>query len=105
MARGKEAIGLSHVPKNVTLIAQSPRNAFYELTLERIREGFLVRKASGGNGKIYNREAWFRENLDEEEKTFVRILNEKTNPQRRRPRKYLVASQVCGLAPCREKRR
>ena len=50
---------LSVVLKKVTLKAQSPRNAFYGLTLERLTDRFLIRKASGGNGGVYDREAWF----------------------------------------------
>ncbi len=83
---------LAVVLRKVTLKAQSPRNAFYVLSLERITDGYLVRKKSGGNGKILSREAWFRENLPEAEKLFVRILREKTNPNRKNPRKYVVES-------------
>jgi len=50
---------LAVVLKKVTLKAQSPRNAFYVLTLERITDGFLIRKASEANGRVYDREAWF----------------------------------------------
>ena len=83
---------MSEVLKKVTLKAQSPRNAFYVLTLERITDGFLIRKASGANGRVYDREAWFRESLSDAEKLFGRILREKTNPNRRNPRKYVVES-------------
>jgi len=83
-------IELAVVLKKVTLKAQSPRNAFYVLSLERITDGYLVRKKSGGNGKVLSREAWFRENLSEAEKLFTKILREKTNPCRKKPRRYVV---------------
>jgi len=83
---------LAVVLRKVTLKAQSPRNAFYVLTLERITDGFLIRKASGANGRVYDREAWFRESLPDAEKLFGRIFREKTNPNRRNPRKYVVES-------------
>lgn len=84
------------VLKKVTLKAQSPRNAFYTLTLERITDGYIVRKASGGNGKVYDKEAWFRENLADAERMFSKILREKTDPNRKRPRKYQVANVTIG---------
>ena len=83
---------LAVVLRKVTLKAQSPRNAFYVLTLERITDGFLIRKASGANGRVYDREAWFRESLSDAERMFTKILREKTNPCRKRPRRYVVAS-------------
>jgi len=63
---------LSVVLKKVTLKAQSPRNAFYGLTLERITDRFLIRKASGGNGRVYDREAWFRGTFGETENLFFK---------------------------------
>ena len=47
---------------------------------------------SGVNGRVYDREAGFRETLSDAEKVFGRILREKTNPNRRNPRKYVVES-------------
>jgi len=78
------------VLKKANLRAQSPRNAFYMLTLEQITDGYLVRKKSGGNGVVLHREAWYRENLSDAEKLFARILKRKTNPNSKRKRKYLV---------------
>jgi len=78
------------VLKKANLRACSPRNAFYRLTLEQITDGYLVRKKSGGNGVVLHREAWYRENLSDAEKLFVRILKEKTNPNRKSRRKYVV---------------
>ena len=78
--------------RKVTLKAQSPRNAFYVLTLERITDGFLIRKASGANSRGYDPEAWFRESLSDAERMFMKILREKTNPNRKNPRKYVVES-------------
>jgi len=69
------------VLKSVTLKAISPRNAFYVLTMEKITDGYVVRKESGGNRVVLHREAWFREKLSEAEKLFARILREKTNPK------------------------
>jgi len=38
--------------KKVTLKAESPRNAFYVPTLERITDVFLISKANGDKGKL-----------------------------------------------------
>ena len=72
------------------LKAESPRNAFYDLALIRISEGFLVRKESGCNGKMIHRETWFRETLEEASRLYQGIIQEKTDPLRRSPRKYRV---------------
>lgn len=78
------------VLKKANLVAHSPHNAFYLLTLEKITDGYIVRKESGGNGVVLNREAWYRENIGDAEKLFLRILKEKTNPNRKSRRKYVV---------------
>ena len=80
------------VLKEAHLVARSPRNAFYKLTLERIRDGYLIRKESGGNGVVLHREAWYRENFSEAEKLFTRIIKQKTNPNSKRKRKYVLES-------------
>lgn len=78
------------VLKKANLRACSPRNAFYRLTLEQITDGYLVRKESGGNGMVFNREAWYRESFADAEKLFAKILKQKTSPNRKRDRKYVL---------------
>ena len=80
--------------KEAHLVANSPHNAFYNLTLERITDGYLVRKESGGNGIVLHREAWYRETLSDAEKLFTRILRQKTNPNSKRKRKYVSLIKV-----------
>ena len=80
----------STVLKKTNLMAYIPNNAFYVLTLEQITGGCLVRKESGGNGVVLHREAWYRENLSNVEKLFARILKQKTNPNSKRDRKYVL---------------
>ena len=70
--------------KRVYLEADSPRRAFYELTLEEITDGYLVRKRSGASDKVLHRECWFRERFEEAEKLFERIVRKKTTPGRKR---------------------
>ena len=82
------------VLKKANLRAHSPRNAFYVLTLEQITDGYLIRKESGGNGMVFNREAWYRESFADAEKLFLRILREKTNPNRKSRRKYVIVPSV-----------
>ena len=78
------------VLSSTRLKAESPRQAFYDLALIRISEGFLVRKESGCNGKVTHRETWFRETLEEASRLYQAIIQEKTDPSRRSPRKYRV---------------
>jgi len=80
-----------HVLSSTRLRARSPRQAFYDLSLIKISEGFLVRKESGCNGKASHGETWFRPTLEEASRLYQGIIQEKTNPSRRSPRKYRVA--------------
>ncbi len=66
----------------------SPQKAFYDLWIQKISDGYLVCKASGANGKVLNKESWFRETKQEAEEKFQRILSNKLNPNRKSPRKY-----------------
>ena len=76
------------VLKSVYLEAESPRRAFYKLSLKKITDGYLVCKESGANGKVLHREAWFRETLREAERLFERKLLQKTSVLRKSPRRY-----------------
>jgi len=80
--------GMRKKLKTIELIANSPQKAFYILHLEKITDGYLVTKESGGKGKVLNRESWFRETMDAAEKLFSKIVREKTNPARKSQRKY-----------------
>ena len=42
---------------------------------------------------MYDREAWFSESLNEAERMLERIVKEKTNPNRKNPRKYVVTER------------
>ena len=76
------------VIKEVKLEADSPRRAFYVLRLEKISGGYLVSKESGGNGRVFHRQAWFRQSFDEADRFFLRIVKQKTDPGRKSERKY-----------------
>ena len=76
------------VLKHTRLEAKSSRGAWYELFMVKIPHGFIVEKVSGGTGCGRQRESWFRRELAEAEKKFERIVADKTNPERRSPRKY-----------------
>jgi len=78
--------------KEVYLKANSPRDAFYILSIRKISEGYLVCKQSGANGKVYHKEAWFRETLEEAESFFKKKILKKTDPNRKSIRKYRVVN-------------
>ena len=54
---------MGRIIKQSRLIADSPREAFYNLAIEDIGVGFLVRKSSGSGQKVLSSEAWFRESF------------------------------------------
>lgn len=74
------------------LEADSAHKAWYELVLISINEGYLVEKVSGAVGHANHSEIWFRSDFDEAEKKFKRIIADKTNPNRKSPRKYHVVN-------------
>jgi len=43
----------------------SARNAWYHLTLEKISEGYLIRKHSGAKDKMLHTEIYYRAELSE----------------------------------------
>ncbi|MBW1987859.1 MAG: hypothetical protein JRI50_11710 [Deltaproteobacteria bacterium] len=82
----------SHL-KHAHLIAiDSPRQAFYLIWIELYQGAFRVCKASGAHGRIWHRQAWEFHSLAEAEALFEKRLRDKTNQERRSPRKYRLAS-------------
>jgi len=86
--------------ERTSLRAKSPKNAFYNLAIIKIRDGYLVKKESGAGTRVLHKEAWFRETYEEAIRLYQKILREKTNPKRRSPRKYTVVSGNSHLASC-----
>lgn len=79
------------------LVARSPRNAFYQLRLERVGLRFRVGKASGAGGRVLDVRNWEFGSFEEANRFFERTLREKTNPGRRSPRKYQVTQEEGGF--------
>jgi hypothetical protein len=84
---------LAHVLKEVVLQADSPKRAFYRLWAEEIGIGYLVRKESGIEGKVMHAENWWRDNEQAALDLYERKLRQKTNPNRKHPRRYTIVSQ------------
>lgn len=67
----------------------SPKCAFYRLRIESDNGIFIVRKESGAGGIVLDRRAWVFNDIKLSEKFYVRIIREKTNPDRKSPRVYV----------------
>lgn len=78
------------------LEADSARNAWYEISLIAIQDGYLI-EAHAGDRSRRSKEIWFRPKLEEAQKKYSRILNDKVNPARRSPRKYKLVKEVSHL--------
>ena len=79
----------SRMIKSAYLVApESPRQAFYNLWIERHEGAFRVCKESGAGGKVLHRQAWTFETSEEAEKYFASRMKTKANPNRRSRRKY-----------------
>lgn len=66
----------------------SPKSAYYRIWIESDAGLFTVCKESGIKGKVLDRRAWSFDSLDEAMKLYNRRIKEKTNKERKSPRKY-----------------
>lgn len=80
------------VLKQVSLRAESPREAIYVIALVSIQDGFLITKASGSKMARPIKEAWYRETEPEAIQKFESIIQSKTDPNRKSKRLY----KICG---------
>ena len=80
--------------KSARLKAKSPREAFYRLDLLKITDGYLIRQESGAGQRILHREIWFRDSIEEASRLYHKIIERKTDPHRRSPRKYTIGSET-----------
>lgn len=67
------------VLQQTRLEATSPKNAWYELELVELLEGFAVIKRSGQQSTKGVEDAWFRRTLDSAQKKYHDIITQKTS--------------------------
>jgi len=86
------------VLKNAHLVVlNTPRKTFYSIRIEECHGGmFQVLKVSGALGKVWDKRTWEFSTLDEAEALFTRRIKEKTDPERRSPRKYSIKHLLPG---------
>lgn len=68
-----------NILRKTRLEATSPKNAWYELELVELLEGFAVIKRSGQQAARGVEEAWFRRTLDSAEKKYLDTIKQKTS--------------------------
>ena len=87
-----------HVLREVHLFApNSPRKAFYSLSLGFEFSHYTIYKKSGIGSKVLDRRKWVYGTLPEAEKSFSNRLKQKTRPDRKSPRKYVEIKQNLDL--------
>ena len=85
------------VLKNAHLVVlDTPRKTFYSIRIEECHGMFRVLKVSGALGKVWDKRTWEFPTLDEAERLFSRRIKEKTDPERRSPRKYSIKQLLPG---------
>lgn len=72
----------------------SPKKAFYSLSLEVDFGQYLIRKESGIASKVLDRREWRYHSLEDAEKSFNRIIHQKTKLDRKSSRKYIDKSEM-----------
>ena len=74
--------------------SNSPRKAFYRLSIyEKEEGGYLIEKSSGAGGSVLDRRRWEKQTREEADRMFRSIIREKTNPGRKSPRRYRIVQQ------------
>jgi hypothetical protein len=77
-----------HIIKKAHLSAPSPRKAFYRMRLESHLGRYMILKESGIGERVMDQRRWVFGSLEEAEKSYTRRVMQKTDPNRRSPRKY-----------------
>lgn len=72
----------------------SPKSAYYHIWIESDAGMFTVCKESGIKGKVLDRRAWPFGSLDAAIKLYNRRIKDKTNKERKSPRKYTFLHEV-----------
>ena len=75
---------MANVLKQTYLEAESPRHAWYQITMIQLTEGFVIEKCSGCQGRKPHIEAWFRWESLAANEVYDRILKTKTKLGRKR---------------------
>ena len=76
--------------KSTCLFApESPKKAFYRIRLEASNGGYLVAKESGIKQTVLDRRKWRFDDLNAAEKFFEAKVKNKTDQNRKSPRKYV----------------
>ena len=73
--------------------ADSPRGAFYRIWIEDNNGSFMLIKESGIKGRVLDKRSWSFESLAEAQKVFRRRIKQKTDPERKSPRKYKLIKE------------
>jgi hypothetical protein len=75
-------------------VIDHPRPVFYQIWMEtQVGCGFRVRKKSGIGGRVLDKRIWPFDTLEEATKFYDTKIREKTNLQRKSPRKYRIDKQ------------
>ncbi len=77
--------------KEARLRSGSPRQAFYRLSLFSKPGRYEIRKESGAGDRVMDKRIWRFDQYVRAKKIFDRKIDEKTDPNRKSPRKYYFA--------------
>ena len=86
----------SHTIKKTHLVASGPRKAFYRLRLESHLGRYVIRKESGTGENVLDRRVWMFDSRSIAEKRFGQRVRQKTDPNRKSPRKYRMEDDILG---------
>ncbi|MGD9731366.1 MAG: hypothetical protein AB7U45_04220 [Desulfamplus sp.] len=76
--------------KKVSLyVPDSPRKAFYRLSLEFEFNNYIICKESGIGSKVLDRRVWIYESFEKAENSFNKRIYQKIRPDRKSLRKYI----------------
>ena len=70
-------------------VPDSPRKAFYTISLEIEFDHYVIRKESGIGSKVLDRRVWRYKSFEKAEKIFNSRIHQKTRPDRKCSRRYI----------------
>ena len=85
---------MTEIERIVLEDSNSPRKAFYRLSIyEKEEGGYLIEKSSGAGGRVLDRRRWEKPTREEADWMFRSIIRKKTNPVRKSPRHYRIVQK------------
>lgn len=83
---------MQHIASIKLIAPESPKKAFYSLSLAKAQNGYHVAKESGFGANVLDRRVWLFQDEVRAFRFYNAKLKQKLNPNRTSPRKYVISN-------------